>query len=595
MRFKRLALLLFLIAAVFYSAPAEEPASEPDSLSPSAWKEEERARFAMLDRAWASPKLPAEGRSLMIAGTSSSTGVRAGLEALRRGGSAADAVIVTALAQIAHDAGCWNSFAGILSLVYYDASTGKVCALDAGYDAPRAETDPLSIPKRPIPSGRTALVPGFMAGIESAHKRFGRLPFKRLFEPAIEIAEKGFEIDTVLASLMASKKQVLTRLPAARSIFTKKDGTLYGAGDLFRQPELARTLRKTAEQGAAYMYSGEWARAFVRTVRAEGGTITLEDLKAYSPTNPDPLRTTYKGCEVFAPGLPSLGGLHLIEGLNLLELADPARHGHYTESAEALYRLIQASRMSVLISYSPRTYLLALFPETDFTPSSRATKKNAKVIWEKLKEPGWIQRFQGLLVPAGSHSDGIVAVDAEGNAAALTHSINTTTWGGTGIFVGGVSIPDSGSFQQDRLKKSGPGGRIPNGMNPVIILREGEPFAAFSCVGGGLHETMLSSLHNVLDFGWNPKKAAEAPVILSPLWTSGRDGKSQYHKQVIGKGEFCEEVLEGVRKRGQPLAVLSYTDHLRHRGYWVGLIVDTEPGLMKGGAPPHFNGCALGE
>src|SRR5207249_3460003 len=195
------------------------------------------------------PKPVAQGRKGMVVASAQAFATRAGVEVLRQGGSAIDAALTAALTQIVRRAGCVSSYAGTLNLVCYDATTGLVHALDAGFDVPREETDPLSIPLPPTPSGRTALVPSFMAGVEAAHARFGKMPFQSLFEPAIYLAEEGFEVDGVDAWRLQYRKDVLSRLAATRAVFTKEDGEFYQLGDQFRQPALAETLHQVAEQG----------------------------------------------------------------------------------------------------------------------------------------------------------------------------------------------------------------------------------------------------------------------------------------------------------------------------------------------------------
>ena len=225
----------------------------------------------------------AVGNRGAVTGTYNAPAMRAGLEALKQGGTAADAVVTTALAQVALASGSWVSYTGIFTMVYYDAGTNNIYCLNAGYNTVKGEDDPTSIPVANVaarlggdtyggkPSGRTVLVPGFMAGVEAAHRRFGKLPWDSLVGPAIYYAEKGFVISPYFASFIDSRKDVLTRLPATRRVYTKQDGSLYGAGDLFKQTELAATLRRVAEGGAQYMYTGDWAQKLVKAVRSEAG------------------------------------------------------------------------------------------------------------------------------------------------------------------------------------------------------------------------------------------------------------------------------------------------------------------------------------
>ncbi|MGH7968773.1 MAG: gamma-glutamyltransferase, partial [Limisphaerales bacterium] len=233
----------------------------------------------------------AEGTNGLIAATTAGKATEAGLQVLRKGGSAADAAIATALCEVVHAGGSYVSFAGPMMMVYYDASSGKVFYLDAQYATPLEEKDPKSIPSK---GGRTALVPGFMAGMQAAHDRFGKLPFKQLFEPAIALADKGEVVGPVMEWWINSKKSVLSRYPETKRIFTRPDGKFLVKGDLFRQAELAQTLRRASAQGASYMYTGEWGQKFAAVVQRAGGKLSLDDMKRYHAIWEEPLRTSYR-------------------------------------------------------------------------------------------------------------------------------------------------------------------------------------------------------------------------------------------------------------------------------------------------------------
>ncbi len=328
--------LLSLAVALSWSFSCQQDSALPGGLSPALWPEGELQRYTKLNQTYDRPHPLGEGSRGMVVGTSSALAVRAGVEVLKQGGSAADAVMTTALTQITVGAGAAVSFAGAMVMTYYDASSGTVHSMNASYDTVRGETDPLSIPPG-APSGRGTLVPGFMAGVAAAHERFGTLPFAALFEPSIYFAEEGFEIDSKMASRIEARRQVITRFPETKRIFTKDNGELYSEGDLFKQPELARTLRRVSAEGTAYIYQGEWAARLIEALASQGGKMTIEDLAAYDVIWSEPYRTSYRGYEVYAPGLPSYGGVNTIEALNLLELADLPNRGHHAASPESLY------------------------------------------------------------------------------------------------------------------------------------------------------------------------------------------------------------------------------------------------------------------
>src|SRR5215510_11870958 len=319
-------LSLYLFALLVALTPAGNPASQSrqssgGKMSPEAWPPGDLEKYWRLQRDYRRPHPAVESDKGMVAVTSDAVSARVGMEALQQGGSAADAALATSLAQIALDAGAPISYAGILTMVYYDAASKKVYSLNAGYNTVLEEKDPLTIPGGGKPSGRTALVPGFFAGVQAAHDRFGKLPFASLFDPAIYLAEKGFVVDPVLGGWIYMRKDVLSRLPETKRVFTKQDGEFYKPGDHFKQPQLAETLRKVAAQGTDYIYQGEWAKKFVAAVQSEGGKMTLADMKAYRPTWSEPLQASYHGYQVYTLS-QSVGGINTIEALNLLEAAD---------------------------------------------------------------------------------------------------------------------------------------------------------------------------------------------------------------------------------------------------------------------------------
>ena len=202
-------------------------------MSPEAWPQAELEKYWQLQKDYNHQQQAVECSQGMVAVTNHAFAARVGLEALRQGGSAADAALATALAQVPLTGGATTSYAGILTMVYYDAASKKVYSLNAGYNTVLEEKDPLTIPGGGKPSGRTALVPGFFAGVQAAHDRFGKLPFASLFDPAIYLAEKGFVVYPVLSGWINMRKDVLSRLPETKRVLTRQDGEFYKESDHF--------------------------------------------------------------------------------------------------------------------------------------------------------------------------------------------------------------------------------------------------------------------------------------------------------------------------------------------------------------------------
>lgn len=518
----------------------------------------------------------AEGQNGVIVGTTGAAAVHAGLETLKAGGSAADAAMATALAQVVECCGAYVSHAGILSMTYYDAQTGQVHFLNACYNTPLEEKDPLSIPPMGTPSGRTTLVPGFMAGVHAAHERFGKLPRAKVFEPAIRMAEDGIRIGPPLAGMINAKKDVLSRLLETKRIFTKDDGSYYGSGDLFLQPALATTLRRLSSEGADFMYSGEWAQKFVSAVQAQGGKISLDDMRAYKVIWESPLRTDFREYEVCAPGFSSQGGVTIVEALHLMERADLRKLGHYSTSAESLFWLMQISHCILLEFVPPET--ASLLAGTDMSAESRVKPETADWIWQQMQAGKW-PSVSKPVKPGGEppkHSDGVVAVDRWGNVAAVTHSINTVLWGSTGIFVDGISIPDSATFQQSAIKQAGPGHRLPDPMCPLIVLSAGRPVLGSSAIGAGLHQRTIQALASVLEHGMSAQAAADAPAFLFPDFAGAKPVER------VEQGKFDSRLLEAINGLGQKTIAVGPREAVAYRGYWIGVQIDRESGSRTG-------------
>ena len=243
-------------------------------LSPAGWPKAERERLEKLEsQTWSPLKAESfEGHGGMVSATVSPLAVFAGIQALKLGGNAADTAAATALTQITTQLGSVVSYAGLFTMVYYDAKTHKVYSMDAGYNSYLKETDSKTIPvsdlgplaeslrpNRPKGAikGRETLVPGFMAGVEAMHGRFGRLPFRDLFQPALWYAEHGVRISPILQWLFhPSSKGAVPHAGRSAVHAQEGGGEMPKAGDLFLQADLGKTLKAVGEHGSRYMYTG---------------------------------------------------------------------------------------------------------------------------------------------------------------------------------------------------------------------------------------------------------------------------------------------------------------------------------------------------
>lgn len=486
-----------------------------------------------------------------------------GAEIMRLGGNAMDAALATALTQIVFSGGDYVSYAGIFGMTYFCAKDKQVYSVDALWNTPRNETDPLSIPgMTDIGNGRTALIPGFMAGVEACCERFGTMPLADLLEPAIFFCEHGFEI-LKLADILAAKKDVLGRFPETRALFFKENGEPYRAGDVFKQPQVAAFLRKIQEQGAQYMYRGDWARKFVETVRREGGTITLEDLNDYRVDIRPANRTRMFDMDACSTVFPVSGGDGVLAILKAIEKGNVAALGHLADNGRALVRFSQGLRyydawnrhyMFKRVSDDFEKNRSFLGPDFDF--GNLFAEKNFELYWRAIDEGRFKPAY--MTAPASAHSDCITVADEKGNVLAMTHSANQVFFGMTGMSVDGIMITDSATLNKDPMRKAGPGGRVEAPLAPLIFLKDGRPRLALSGIGVGLIEKSVCLAHNVLVHGMDIVSAQDAPWIMAPDGFTEMMGLPADPSIFVDEGDFPQTTLTEARDLG--LRVTDYHD-----------------------------------
>lgn len=563
---------------------------------PSNWELSESDHYWSIQNSVLPGHAPAYGREGAVTTALNGLAARVGIGILREGGSALDAALAKAFVQIVLGGGAVTSFFGILGIVHFDATSGEVTSLNAGWNTCREENDPLSIPgdtnpggdglaemiKPSEPSGRTALVGGFLRGAEAVHKRFGRLPWADLFAPAIELAETGFSISPLLARYMITRQADLARLPQTRAIFLRADGSPFSAGDWFRQPALAKTLRRIANDGADYVFTGEWASLCVAAVRADGGNMMLTDLSAYQPIWSAPTTLQQDSFELAMLGLPSEGGYAAAECLNLATAAQIQLLGPWWQNAESLRRIALCCGATGGMRYESAAELAAMFPGIDMSAEARLGKSHAERLWERLHSAdGPIH-----LAKAGTHSHDVVAADRWGNMVSLCHSINCLIWGRTAIVVDGITIGDPASYMQTQIAAVPPGTALVNPMQLGMILRDGQVHTAWSSMGVGLHYMTAQSLLAIMQFRLPLEEVSAMPRLLFP---SSLDREQTHLRLRVVEGEFSDELLTA---SGLDVKRLPPEEARFSQGLWVGIGRDPT-GRYCAVSPKYGNGRAV--
>jgi gamma-glutamyltranspeptidase / glutathione hydrolase len=442
---------------------------------------------------------------------------QAGARVLAEGGNAVDACVAAAFAGAVTESPLTSPGAGGFMLVHRAADGvsrladffvaapglgqraarhGEMQVVDVGFG--ETTTQPFRI------GPASCAVPGAVAGLEAAHKAFGKLPWRELLAPAAELARDGVELSRPQAHLHALLDPILRAGPEGRRIYSRPNGERLGAGDILRLPELAATLDAIGRRGAAVVYRGERARAIVSTVRGGGGELTLDDLARYRVVWRRPVRARFRGHAFVSNPPPSSGGVLIAYGLALLEGLPDTEAG----SAEALAALAEVMHEQAEArggSFSRDLHRGGLAARL----LDPANLRNARArISRRLKSA---HRTELASVGGTTH---VSAIDAEGNAA----SVSTSTGSGSGVIV-----PGTGTYMNNMLgeydlvagRTIPPGRRLTSMMAPSIALDgSGRPRLVVGSAGSArLRGAIMQIVVNVLEHGNGVADAISAPRV----------------------------------------------------------------------------------
>ena len=448
-----------------------------------------------------------------------------GLAVLKDGGTAVDAAVATAFAlAVVHPTA--GNIGGGGFLVYRPAS-GEPAAYDFREMAPAASTPTMFLTDGKYDAVKhhdsylSVGVPGTVAGLHLAWKEQGKLPWRRLVEPAIALARGGFVLSESLAGSLRRVLPSMQKYPASVAQFSK-GGVPYEAGERFLQPELARTLQRVADLGPAGFYDGETAALIAKDMAAHGGLITKADLAAYAPIRRTPISGTYRGYDVMSMPPISSGGTALIQMLNVLEGYDLAGAGW--GSARNTHVIIEAMRRAFADrarylgdpAFNPKMPILQLISK-DYAAGLRKTIRPDRA---SVSSPGTFEW------PAeSSETTHLSVVDAARNAVSLTYTLEAGY--GSKIVVAGAGFllnNEMGDFNAgpgltnaDGLigtdpNLAQPGKRMLSSMTPAIVSKDGKLVMVTGSPGGRtIINTVLHTILNVVDFGMNAQDAVDAP------------------------------------------------------------------------------------
>ncbi|HUA99601.1 MAG TPA: gamma-glutamyltransferase [Terracidiphilus sp.] len=514
----------------------------------------------------------------------------AGIEVLRDGGNAIDAAVAVGftLAVVYPFAG--NLGGGGFMLIHL--ANGKNTFIDYRERAPFAATANMYLDAKGnvIPGAstigyRAIAVPGSVAGLSYAEKKYGRLGLERVMEPAIRLATDGFVLTDEEARLLRDKH--LADFPASRHIF-QRDGDYYRAGDTFRRPEIAATLRQIAADPDDF-YHGAMAHQIATAIQQGGGLVTVKDLAAYTAKERTPLLGTYHGYTIVAAPPPSSGGITLIEALNILKGYNLKRLGDRTPAE--MHLLIEAYRRAFM---DRNEYLgdpdYVKMPVAQMIGDKYAAAWRAGIDPDKATPSAELERPTGFLPPPPTMGEvrqeapdttHFSVIDAEGNAVAVTTTLN-------GAFGSRVTVPGLGFLLNDEMddftSKPGvpnmygliqgpansiaPGKRPLSSMTPTMVLRHGKVRFVLGSPGGSrIITTVANILLSAADEGLNIQAAVDAPRF-----------HQQYLPDVVFlEPGFSDATVAGLRARGYTLKI---------GGMWSDgecIEVDPKTGELEGG------------
>jgi gamma-glutamyltranspeptidase/glutathione hydrolase len=472
---------------------------------------------------------PASGRNGAVAAAEPHA-AQAGLDVLKAGGNAVDSAVTVGfcLAVTLPRAG---NIGGGGFLLYHGADTEETYALDYRETAPASAHRDMFLNESgdvvadrsrnsPLASG----VPGTVAGLLEAHRRFGTLPLQQLIEPAIRLARQGFPVHEALLEQLRKVESSDRFNPVARCTYLGPDDTTPELGDIFRQPELANTLERIALHGRDGFYTGPVAEDIVDSLSEMGGFMTLGDLANYKPVWRDPVMGDYQGNTIVSMPPPSSGGVHLIQMLNLLENFPLSEWGH--NSLKSSHIMIEVMKRA----YADRSKYLGDPDFSDVPVGKLISEAYEQSILEKLdlREPTPSTDIRPGTLPIQAESPETThfsIVDAEGNAVSNTYTMNFSFGSGimtnnTGIlmnnemddFSAKPGVPNAYGLIGGEANAVHPGKRPLSSMTPTIVLKDGKVHVVTGSPGGSrIINTVLHVILNLLMFDMNAAEANHAP------------------------------------------------------------------------------------
>jgi gamma-glutamyltranspeptidase/glutathione hydrolase len=517
--------------------------------------------------------------------------VQAGVDILRQGGSAVDAAIaVNACLGLMEPTA--NGLGGDLFAILWDPKQGKVVGLNASGRAPQGlavnKVEPDSNGTIPLHSPYAWTVPGCADGWFELHRRYGKLPMKKVLEPAIRYAEEGFPVSPVIAGDWDRSLRRFADKPGFREVFMP-EGRAPREGELFRNPALARTLRRLAEKGREAYYKGPIAAAIVGFSEKHGGFFSAEDFARHRSTWDEPISTTYRGATVWE--MPPNGqGLAALQLLNILEGFDLKSMGR--ESADFWHVMAEAKKLA--FADRARYYADPAFAKVPVTEllSKDYAKERAALI--DMKRAALTDVPGDVALLNRKETTYLCTADESGMMVSLIQSNYTGFGSGYVVPELGFGLQNRGagfSLQDGHPNRLEPGKRPFHTIIPAFVTRDGKPLMAFGLMGGDMQpQGHAQVIVNVLDFGMNLQEAGDAIRFhhgesSEPTGTRMKDGGVLHIEEGLPAA-----LLEELARRGHVLKPQAVGAYGGYQAIWR----DPVTGNYAGATEKRKDGCALG-
>lgn len=514
-----------------------------------------------------------------VVATSQPLAAQAGLRMLLEGGSAADAVVAAAAALNVVEPMSTGIGGDAFALVY-DAQSRIVRALNGSGRAPAALSRDTFAERGltgiPLTGMLPVTVPGAVDAWVELLAAHGRLPLSQVLAPAIDYAENGFPVSEIIARGWALAEPKLAAHPDTARTYLPH-GRAPRAGELVRQPGLARSLRLIAEGGRDAFYRGSIAVAIAATSTRDGGVLTLDDLAAHRSTWETPISITYRGYTVYecppnGQGITALMALNILEGFDMTALA-PA-------TPDALHLQIEALRLAfadaaAYVADPAHVHV----PIDRLLSAAHADEQRARIDPQRA-----LSSVRASSLPGGHDTVYVTAVDAEGNAVSFINSLYMGF--GSGVVAGntGICLQNRGAgfvLDPDHPNCVAPGKRPYHTIIPCMVTRGDRLWASFGVMGGFMQpQGHVQMLVNMIDFGMNPQEALDAPrfELIDP-----------YLSQDAVALEHDPAIAAALAARGHRVV-----DRQGMFGFGGGqIIVVDEAGVRHAGSDPRKDGCAV--